>query len=213
MRRVDGQYGDGILVVLVLLHAFGADFLPEILGPVQARGVAEDVDIGSRPDDGVWVLGVENHPTSLPAPDAYAGHQAAVVLRAAAENLAVGRRDVDVVEHGVDQSPRAHRPGFAKILTGRDAAIVSGINQVTAGQEDGVLVGVHVLGAILFGIPVAGARPGGAAVAADVDIEEPADHRIGIVRMHRDGVVVAALAFGGQAGVGARLRPLAEIGR
>src|ERR1019366_6438283 len=180
---------------------------------------AEDVDIRSRSHHVVFILGVEHHPRAIAAhhaqevslPAAYASHQAAVVLQAAAENLAIGRRHVDVVEHRVDHSARAHGPGFAKILAGRDAAIGSGINQVTAGQKDGVLVGMHVLGAILFGIRVAGARPGGAAVAADVEIVEPPDYRIGMVRMHRDGVVVAALAFGGEVGAAHLLPALAAV--
>src|ERR1019366_1522069 len=116
------------------------------------------------------------------------------------EDPAVAGRHVDVVEHGVDQSACAHPPRFAKILTGRDAAIVGCVNQVAAGEYDGVLIGVHVLGRALFGIPLAGAQPRGAAVPADVDIVEPAGHRVGIVGMHGDGVVVTTLAFGGKMG-------------
>ena len=89
------------------------------------RGVAEDVYVGPCGVDVVFVFWVENHPGTIAAHYLHevsiggsdARHQAPVVLRAAAENLAVAGRYIDVVEHRVDESADASGPRFAKIFT------------------------------------------------------------------------------------------------
>ena len=203
MRRVDRQHGDRVLMMLVLLHALRTDFFPEILAPVLGRGVPEDVYIGARAIYVVLVLGVEHHPRAVAAqhvqklslPAIHAGQQGSVVLRAAAENPPVCGRHVDVVEHRIHQPANAKFPAFTKIVTHHDAAIVSRANPIASRQNDRVLIGVHILRIARGCIPAAGAPPPAAAVAADVYVVQPADHDIGIVRMHRDRAVIGALAF------------------
>jgi hypothetical protein len=123
-------------MMLVGMHGLRADLFPEFLAPVAGRGVAEDVYVGARCVDVVFVFGVEHHPRAIAAHHLHevtirgsdAGHQAAVVLRAAAEDFAVTGRYVDVVKHGIDESADAHRPGLTKIFTDRDTTVVGCIN-------------------------------------------------------------------------------------
>ena len=203
MRRVDRQHRNRVLMMLVFLHVPGTDLFPEILAPVLGRAVPESC-ISER-DPYTWFSFSGSNTIHPPSPPSTCRNSPPlpftpvnrVPLSCAPppKILPFVRRHVDVVEHRIHQPANAEFPAFSQIVTHHDAAIVGRADPSPPGKT--IACWSECAYSDARGrIPPAGAPPRGPAVAADVYVVQPADHRIGIVRMHRDRVVVRALPFG-----------------